>query len=76
MFQAVLALLNSHLSLVIGDRNKTAHAQWVWFLNSKETGFVGAANDLLSGTIVILDVDRGSPPAEVDQGGDIVAWAQ
>jgi WD40 repeat protein len=35
-----------------------------------------AANELLSGTIVILDVDRGSPPAEVDQGKDIVAWAR
>lgn len=42
-FHAVLAILNSHLSVVIHDRNKTAHAQWAWHLNSKETSFVGPA---------------------------------
>lgn len=42
-FQTVLSVLNSHLSVVIDDRNRTAHAQWVWHLNNKETAFVGAA---------------------------------
>jgi hypothetical protein len=35
-----------------------------------------AANELLSATILILDVDRGSNPAELEQGGEVVAWAR
>lgn len=42
-FQSVLDVLKSHLSAVIDDRNKTAHAQWAWHLNNKETEFVGQA---------------------------------
>jgi len=41
--QSVLNVLRSHLSVVIDDRNKTAHDQWAWHLNSKETAFVGPA---------------------------------
>jgi hypothetical protein len=33
------------------------------------------ANDLLSGTIRIIDADRGSITAVLDQGGEIAAWA-
>jgi hypothetical protein len=39
----VMDLLDGRLSSVIDDRNKTAHAQWLWHLNSKETSFVSPA---------------------------------
>jgi hypothetical protein len=41
--QSVQELLNSHLSVVVDDRNKTAHAQWAWHLNNKETTFTERA---------------------------------
>ncbi len=47
-YQSVTNLLTSHLSVVIDDRNKTAHAQWAWHLNSKETAFVGPAPNPLN----------------------------
>lgn len=42
-YHSVVDVLRSHLSVVIDDRNKTAHAQWAWHLNNKETAFVGQA---------------------------------
>lgn len=41
-------LLTKDLAPVIEDRNKTAHSQWAWHLNSKETGFVGPARPPLN----------------------------
>lgn len=42
-FHAVMTLLEEHLRAAIEDRNKTAHAQWKWHLNSNETAFTGRA---------------------------------
>lgn len=37
-------ILQNELKPVIGDRNKFAHAQWKWLLNSKESAFIGPAS--------------------------------
>ncbi len=46
-YKAQHALINTllleDLAPVVEDRNKIAHAQWAWLLNSKETSFKGAA---------------------------------
>lgn len=42
-YATVIDLLNGDLAEVIEDRNKLAHGQWAWVLNSKETDFVRAA---------------------------------
>lgn len=42
-FTAITRLLCDDLEPIIDDRNKLAHAQWQWVLNSKETAFIGAA---------------------------------
>ncbi len=41
-YNSVIHLLENDLSAVIGDRNKLAHAQWKWHLNSKETSFLSS----------------------------------
>jgi hypothetical protein len=38
-FSTISQLLNSDLAPIIEDRNKVAHGQWAWHLNSRETGF-------------------------------------
>jgi|SRR5450755_760343 hypothetical protein len=43
-FSTLLDLINNDLAPVIEDRNKVAHAQWAWHLNSKEKGFTGPAS--------------------------------
>jgi hypothetical protein len=61
-YASIIDLLGNDLSVVIGDRNKLAHAQWKWYLNSKETSFVnGTAPSPLnylasrrSGQIIVL----------------------
>ncbi len=47
-YALVSRLLTNDLATVIEDCNKTAHAQWRWHLNSKETAFVGAAPEPLN----------------------------
>jgi hypothetical protein len=42
-YRQVVELLEGELAPIITDRNKIAHAQWIWLLNSKETGFNGRA---------------------------------
>jgi hypothetical protein len=42
-YLSIIDLLEGDLSAVIGDRNKLAHAQWKWRLNSKETDFLGGS---------------------------------
>ena len=42
-YESTIDLLENDLSAVIGDRNKLAHAQWKWHLNSKETSFLSGA---------------------------------
>jgi hypothetical protein len=42
-YRLIRDLLRNDLASVIEDRNKTAHAQWLWLLNSKETNFTGPA---------------------------------
>ena len=39
----MVSLLDNDLRPIIEDRNKVAHGQWVWLLNSKETDFTGRA---------------------------------
>jgi hypothetical protein len=41
--KSVIDLLEHDLAEIIEDRNKIAHGQWSWLLNSKETSFKGAA---------------------------------
>jgi hypothetical protein len=41
-YASLIDLLENDLSAVIGDRNKLAHAQWKWHLNSKETSFLAS----------------------------------
>lgn len=41
-------LLTKDLAPVIEDRNKTAHSQWAWHLNTKETAFVEPARPPLN----------------------------
>ena len=48
----ILALLDGHLVTLISDRNKTAHAQWAWQLNSGETAFTGRAPRPLNYTAI------------------------
>jgi hypothetical protein len=47
-YSAINGLLRDDLALVIEDRNKLAHAQWLWLLNSKETAFIGHASPPLN----------------------------
>jgi hypothetical protein len=47
-YRSVISLLDAHLASVIEDRNNTAHGQWAWHLNSKETAFVGPASEPLN----------------------------
>lgn len=42
-FTTLSGLIQNHLGDIIGDRNRTAHAQWKWHLNSKESQFTGRA---------------------------------
>ena len=42
-FATITSLLENDLAEVIEDRNKIAHAQWVWLLNNTETAFTGRA---------------------------------
>jgi hypothetical protein len=42
-YNAITAILEEDLEPIIGDRNKLAHAQWKWLLNSKESAFTGPA---------------------------------
>jgi hypothetical protein len=42
-FRDIDDLLENELTSVIGDRNKIAHGQWAWLLNSNETLFTGRA---------------------------------
>jgi hypothetical protein len=42
-FSSLGHMIETDLDPVIGDRNKIAHAQWRWLLNSKEERFTGAA---------------------------------
>jgi hypothetical protein len=42
-YASIVHLLENDLSAVIGDRNKLAHAQWKWRLNSKETDFLAGS---------------------------------
>jgi hypothetical protein len=39
-YASIVDLLEKDLSVVIGDRNKLAHAQWKWRLNNKEIDFL------------------------------------
>jgi hypothetical protein len=39
-YDALTTMIEQDLVEVIGDRNKTAHAQWRWRLNSGETNFL------------------------------------
>jgi hypothetical protein len=41
-------LLERDLRTVIEDRNKAAHGQWAWILNSKESGFTGRSPGVLN----------------------------
>lgn len=43
-FDELRSMLNDDLRVVIEDRNKVAHGQWVWMLNAKETAFLHAAD--------------------------------
>lgn len=43
-FLQVQEMLEQDLRVVIEDRNKIAHAQWEWLLNSKEKAFIGPAD--------------------------------
>ena len=47
-YAAITNLLSNDLEAVIQDRNKLAHAQWRWLLNSKETAFTGPAEPPLN----------------------------
>lgn len=47
-FTALCDLIRDHLGEIVGDRNKTAHGQWVWHLNSNERGFTGLASPPLN----------------------------
>jgi hypothetical protein len=40
-YEDILSLLDGDLAGVIEDRNKIAHGQWEWMLNSRETAFTG-----------------------------------
>jgi hypothetical protein len=40
-YARVASLLSGELGTLIADRNKIAHAQWTWQLNSKETQITG-----------------------------------
>ena len=42
-FATISGLITSELAPVIEDRNKVAHAQWAWHLNSRETQFTRPA---------------------------------
>ncbi len=42
-YQQISALLEGELEATITSRNKIAHAQWSWLLNSKETAISGPA---------------------------------
>jgi hypothetical protein len=42
-YNNVLGLLDVDLAEIIEDRNKIAHGQWAWLLNSKETRFKAPA---------------------------------
>jgi hypothetical protein len=42
-YSAINSLLRDDLAPIIEDRNKLAHAQWRWLLNSRETAFTGPA---------------------------------
>lgn len=42
-YLTITNLLKDDLAPIIEDRNKLAHSQWQWLLNSKETAFIGAA---------------------------------
>ncbi|MEU0620724.1 hypothetical protein ABZ329_07700 [Streptomyces rubiginosohelvolus] len=41
----IMEMLDGDLRPIIEGRNKTAHGQWVWELNSSETNFKGRAAD-------------------------------
>jgi hypothetical protein len=47
-YRTLIELLDKQLRPIIEDRNKTAHAQWLWHLNSRETAFVGNAPPVLN----------------------------
>ena len=42
-YTTIADILKNDLEPIIGDRNKLAHAQWTWILNSKESAFTGPA---------------------------------
>lgn len=42
-FTTLAQLLEEDLAEIIEDRNKIAHGQWAWLLNSKETAFTSRA---------------------------------
>jgi len=42
-YNTIADILKNDLEPIIGDRNKLAHAQWAWLLNSKESAFIGPA---------------------------------
>ncbi|MGW4743912.1 hypothetical protein ACWEPR_03795 [Streptomyces sp. NPDC004290] len=43
--EIIMNMLDGDLRPIIEGRNKTAHGQWVWELNSSETNFKGRAAD-------------------------------
>lgn len=47
-YEVLQQLLERDLRTVIEDRNKAAHGQWAWILNSKESGFTGRAPGVLN----------------------------
>jgi hypothetical protein len=47
-FEAVNAILEEDLAEVIDGRNKIAHAQWKWLINSRETKVSGSAPEPLN----------------------------
>lgn len=47
-YNGILDLLDADLAEIIEDRNKIAHGQWGWLLNSRETAFTGAAPPALN----------------------------
>jgi hypothetical protein len=47
-YASLIDLLEHDLAAVIQDRNKIAHGQWAWVLDSKEKAFTGAAPSALN----------------------------
>ncbi len=59
----ILQLLRTDLAGIIEDRNKMAHGQWAWLLNSRETDFTGPAPHPLNYRAIEV---RGQIVREID----------